>query len=148
MESRRRAGPGSCHPRSRLHGDETRFGTAEIYGPFPNEELLGRVLGDSRRDKVVLATRFGFDLTRPTGSDLALDRRPEHTREVVGAMAEFRPDRQGAAPGAVRGQRTQAAEYPEGDYRRSHPRPQEGNFDANLRLLAKLDGVATLDRDP
>ena len=39
-----------------------------------------------------------------------------------------------------------AEEYPEGDYRRSHPRLQEGNFDSNLRLLEKLEGVATRAR--
>ena len=44
----------------------TLFDTAEVYGPYTNEELLGRVFGGSRggsrRDKVVLATKFGFDL--------------------------------------------------------------------------------------
>ena len=38
----------------------TFFDTAEIYGPFTNEELLGRALKD-RRDKVLIATKFGFD---------------------------------------------------------------------------------------
>jgi aryl-alcohol dehydrogenase-like predicted oxidoreductase len=61
----------------------TLFDTAEVYGPFSNEELLGRVLGRSRRDRVVLATKFGFDLSQPTGSGWGLDSRPEHIREVV-----------------------------------------------------------------
>jgi aryl-alcohol dehydrogenase-like predicted oxidoreductase len=44
--------------------------------------------------------------------------------------------------GFLAGQRTRAEQYPEGDYRRSHPRLQESNYDANLRLLEKLEGVA------
>ncbi len=210
----------------------TLFDTAEVYGPYTNEELLGRVLGGSRRDKVVLATKFGFDLTQTTGSGWRLDSRPEHIREVVeqclrrlktdridllyqhrvdpnvpiedvvGTMAEFvragkvrylglseasattlrrahavhpisalqseyslfergveravlpacRELGIGLVPycplgrGFLAGQRTRAEEYPEGDYRRNHPRLQEGNFDANLRLLEKLDGVAVRAR--
>ena len=61
----------------------TLFDTAEVYGPFTNEELLGRVLGGSRRDRVVLATKFGFDMSQPAGTGWGLDSRPEHIREVV-----------------------------------------------------------------
>ena len=53
----------------------TLFDTAEIYGPYTNEELLGRVLGGARRDRVVLATKFGFDLPRrpaPAGASTAV----------------------------------------------------------------------------
>ena len=58
----------------------TFFDTAEVYGPFHNEELLGRVLG-GRRDRVVIATKFGF---RIEGGKIAgLDSRPEHVREAV-----------------------------------------------------------------
>jgi aryl-alcohol dehydrogenase-like predicted oxidoreductase len=60
----------------------TLFDTAEIYGPFKNEELLGRVLAGTRRDRVVIATKFGFDLTA-FPARLGLDSRPEHIREVV-----------------------------------------------------------------
>jgi aryl-alcohol dehydrogenase-like predicted oxidoreductase len=62
----------------------TLFDTAEVYGPFENEKLVGRVLGGSRRDGVLIATKFGFKIGadgRPGG----LDSRPDHIREVVDA---------------------------------------------------------------
>jgi len=206
----------------------TLFDTAEVYGPFTNEELLGRVLGGARRDRVVLATKFGFDLTQAPGGGWGLDSRPDHIREVVeqsllrlntdridllyqhrvdpavpiedvvGAMAELvragkvrylglseasaatlrrahavhpisalqseyslwergvertvlpacRELGIGLVPysplgrGFLTGQRTRATEFPAGDYRRLHPRFQDGNFDANLQLLDRLEGVA------
>jgi len=62
----------------------TFFDTAEVYGPFANEELVGEALAPVR-DKVLIATKFGFDLS---GSDhrpgaAALNSRPEHIREAV-----------------------------------------------------------------
>jgi aryl-alcohol dehydrogenase-like predicted oxidoreductase len=59
------------------------FDTAEAYGPFANEELLGRVLKDFPRDQIVIATKFGmrFEDGRAAGTDS----RPEHVREVVEA---------------------------------------------------------------
>ena len=62
----------------------TLIDTAEVYGPFENEKLIGRALAGARRDKVCLATKFGFDIAnmRP-GTAWALDSRPEHIREVV-----------------------------------------------------------------
>ena len=60
----------------------TFLDTAEAYGPFTNEELLGRAL-EGRRDQVVIATKFGF---RFTGDQLVgTDSRPEHVREVAEA---------------------------------------------------------------
>ncbi|MEI8631874.1 aldo/keto reductase [Vibrio sp. PP-XX7] len=63
----------------------TLFDTAEFYGPYRNEELLGRWLHglQSRRDQLAIATKFGFDIskTRPSG----VDSRPEHIRAVVDA---------------------------------------------------------------
>jgi aryl-alcohol dehydrogenase-like predicted oxidoreductase len=71
----------------------TLFDTAEIYGPYTNEELLGRVLAGGRRDRVVLATKFGFDLER-SKAGLALDSRPEHIRTVVEqSLRRLRTDR-------------------------------------------------------
>ncbi len=61
----------------------TYFDTAEVYGPFTNERLLGEAL-KGRRDGVVVATKFGFRIGeggKPTG----VDSRPEHIREVVDA---------------------------------------------------------------
>jgi len=58
----------------------TLFDTAEVYGPYVNEELVGEAL-EPVRDQVVIATKFGFDIGRPGG----LDSRPEHIREVADA---------------------------------------------------------------
>jgi aryl-alcohol dehydrogenase-like predicted oxidoreductase len=58
--------------------------TAELYGPFTNEELLGRAL-KGRRDEVIIATKFGWDLT-PEGERVGLNSRPEHIREVLEAQ--------------------------------------------------------------
>lgn len=60
----------------------TFFDTAEVYGPFHNEELLGRAL-QGRRDRVVIATKFGFRIEN--GTSVGLNSRPEHIREVVEA---------------------------------------------------------------
>src|SRR3984885_4395778 len=62
----------------------TFFATAEVYGPFTNEELVGEALAPVR-DRVLIATKFGFDLS---GSDhrpgaAPLNSRPEHIREAV-----------------------------------------------------------------
>ncbi|RPJ27493.1 MAG: aldo/keto reductase [Chloroflexi bacterium] len=58
----------------------TFFDTAEVYGPFTNEELVGEALAPLR-DGVVIATKFGFKL----GPDGGLNSRPEHIKEVVEA---------------------------------------------------------------
>ena len=58
--------------------------TAEAYGPFTNEELLGRAL-KGRRDQVILATKFGFLIENGKQSATGRDSRPEHIREVVEA---------------------------------------------------------------
>jgi aryl-alcohol dehydrogenase-like predicted oxidoreductase len=62
----------------------TFFDTAEVYGPFTNEELLGEAL-EPLRDRVVIATKFGFDLTRDPASGPGTDSRPDHIRAVVDA---------------------------------------------------------------
>ena len=63
----------------------TFFDTAEVYGPFANEELLGEGVAPVR-DKVVIATKFGFNLN-PDGSPgwQGLNSRPEHIRQVADA---------------------------------------------------------------
>lgn len=60
----------------------TFLDTAEVYGPFTNEDLLGRALV-GKRDKVVIATKFGFRIEG--GKSVGTDSRPEHIREVVDA---------------------------------------------------------------
>ena len=60
----------------------TFLDTAEVYGPFTNEELVGRAI-QGRRDQVVLATKFGFKIEDDQRSSIELDSRPEHIREAV-----------------------------------------------------------------
>jgi len=60
----------------------TFFDTAEVYGPFTNEDLVGRALA-GRRHEVVIATKFGFRIVE--GKSAGVDSRPEHVREVAEA---------------------------------------------------------------
>ena len=65
----------------------TLFDTAEVYGPYKNEELVGRALKPVR-DKVIVATKFGFDIGEPDGQGLpirGLNSRPENVRAVADA---------------------------------------------------------------
>ena len=61
----------------------TLFDTAEAYGPFKNEELVGEALAPVR-ERVVIATKFGFGIN-PDGTRYGLDSRPEHIRQVADA---------------------------------------------------------------
>ncbi|NUR12637.1 MAG: aldo/keto reductase [Bradyrhizobium sp.] len=60
----------------------TFFDTAEVYGPFENEEVVGEALRPFR-DKVVIATKFGFDIDPATRENRGVNSRPEHIREAV-----------------------------------------------------------------
>jgi aryl-alcohol dehydrogenase-like predicted oxidoreductase len=62
----------------------TFFDTAEVYGPFTNEELVGEALAPLR-DGVKIATKFGFKIDPSTGKQAGLDSRPEHIKEVAEA---------------------------------------------------------------
>ena len=62
----------------------TFFDTAEVYGPFTNEELVGEALAPFR-EEVAIATKFGFQLDPASGKQIGLDSRPEHIREVAEA---------------------------------------------------------------
>ncbi len=62
----------------------TFFDTAEVYGPFTNEELVGEALAPVR-GRVAIATKFGFKLDPDTGKQAGLDSRPEHIKEVADA---------------------------------------------------------------
>jgi aryl-alcohol dehydrogenase-like predicted oxidoreductase len=71
----------------------TLVDTADVYGPFTNERLVGRALAGSRREQAVLATKVGFLVADPTGGPqnspvLAKDGRPEHVREAIDASLE------------------------------------------------------------
>src|SRR5687767_9673594 len=73
----------------------TFLDTAEVYGPYANEELLARALGElggTGRDRVVIATKFGFRIEN--GAMTGLDSRPEHVREAVeGSLRRLATDR-------------------------------------------------------
>jgi aryl-alcohol dehydrogenase-like predicted oxidoreductase len=71
--------------RSAVERGVTFFDTAEAYGPFTNEELVGEALA-SFRDQVVIATKFGFKFE--SGSQRGLDSRPAHIKEVAEASLE------------------------------------------------------------
>jgi aryl-alcohol dehydrogenase-like predicted oxidoreductase len=69
----------------------TFFDTAEVYGPYTNEELVGEAL-QPFRDNVVIATKFGFDIK--DGKMAGLNSRPEHIKEVANAsLKRLRTDR-------------------------------------------------------
>lgn len=72
----------------------TFFDTAEVYGPLANEELLGEALAPYR-EKIVIATKFGFELDPAGGARwVGLNSRPEHIKEVaVAALKRLRTDR-------------------------------------------------------
>src|SRR3954452_2803436 len=62
----------------------TFFDTAEVYGPFTNEELVGEALAPFR-DRVVIATKFGWKIDPDSRKSVGLDSRPEHIKEVAEA---------------------------------------------------------------
>jgi len=69
----------------------TFFDTAEVYGPFTNEELVGEGLA-AYRDRVLIATKFGFKIEN--GKNVGVDSRPEHIKEVAeGSLKRLRTDR-------------------------------------------------------
>jgi aryl-alcohol dehydrogenase-like predicted oxidoreductase len=70
----------------------TFFDTAEVYGPFINEELVGEALAPFRK-QVVIATKFGWKLDPNTGKQAGLDSRPEHIKQVAeGSLKRLRVD--------------------------------------------------------
>src|SRR5213083_1250446 len=73
-----------CLIRSAFDRGVTFFDTAEAYGPFANEELVGEALGPVR-DQVVIATKFGFDIAPDGTRRGGTNSRPEHIREVADA---------------------------------------------------------------
>jgi aryl-alcohol dehydrogenase-like predicted oxidoreductase len=70
----------------------TFFDTAEVYGPYTNEQLVGEALAPLR-DQVVLATKFGFKIDPSTGRQAGLDSRPEHIKEAAeGSLKRLKTD--------------------------------------------------------
>jgi aryl-alcohol dehydrogenase-like predicted oxidoreductase len=77
--------------RAAVDGGVTFFDTAEVYGPFTNEDVVGEALAGVR-DQVVIATKFGFKIEN--GKQAGLDSRPAHIREVAEAsLKRLRTDR-------------------------------------------------------
>jgi aryl-alcohol dehydrogenase-like predicted oxidoreductase len=70
--------------RSAVERGVTFFDTAEVYGPYTNEELVGEALAPFR-GQVVIATKFGFDLDPQTGQQRGLNSRPAHIKKVAEA---------------------------------------------------------------
>jgi aryl-alcohol dehydrogenase-like predicted oxidoreductase len=68
--------------RAAVESGITFFDTAEVYGPFANETLLGEALAPFR-NRVVIATKFGFDIDPANGKERGLNSRPDHIREVT-----------------------------------------------------------------
>ena len=96
----------------------TFFDTAEVYGPFVNEELVGEALSPLRQ-RVVIATKFGFKLD-PTGQKgwIGLDSRPQHIKEVAeenigAAEIELTSEDLREIDAAAATIRVQGARYPE-----------------------------------
>jgi aryl-alcohol dehydrogenase-like predicted oxidoreductase len=70
--------------RSAVERGVTFFDTAEVYGPFTNEELVGEALAPFR-SQVIIATKFGFDIDPSTGKQQGLNSRPDHIKQVAEA---------------------------------------------------------------
>ncbi len=70
--------------RSAVERGVTFFDTAEVYGPYVNEALVGEALAPFR-DRVVIATKFGFDIDPANGLERGLNSRPDHVRRVAEA---------------------------------------------------------------
>jgi aryl-alcohol dehydrogenase-like predicted oxidoreductase len=78
--------------RSAVDRGITFFDTAEVYGPFNNEELVGEGLSPVR-GRVAIATKFGFKLDPDTGKSIGLDSRPAHIKDVAeGSLKRLRTE--------------------------------------------------------
>lgn len=76
--------------RSAYEMGENFFDTAEVYGPFTNEELVGEAV-KGFRDNVIIATKFGFDYV--DGKQVGIDSKPEHIRRAVeGSLSRLKTD--------------------------------------------------------
>lgn len=82
-----------AHLRHAVDRGVTLFDTAEVYGPFTNESLVGEALAPVR-DRVVIATKFGFDIDPVTGENRGgLNSQPQHIRAAVeGSLKRLRTD--------------------------------------------------------
>ena len=92
----------------------TFFDTAEVYGPFTNEELVGEALAPFR-DQVVIATKFGFKIDPATGKQAGLDSRPEHIKAGRRGLAQAPEDRRhrSVLPASRRSRTCRSKTWPE-----------------------------------
>jgi aryl-alcohol dehydrogenase-like predicted oxidoreductase len=78
--------------RSAFERGVTFFDTAEVYGPYTNEELVGEALTPFR-DQVVIASKFGFDIDPETGKQRGVDSRPKHIQQAAeGSLKRLKTD--------------------------------------------------------
>src|SRR5271165_6896792 len=81
----------SYFPAQNCERGVTFFDTAEVYGPFTNEDLVGEALAPLR-EKVVIATKFGFKFG-PNGEPMGVDSRPEHIKQAAeGSLKRLKTD--------------------------------------------------------
>ncbi len=144
--------------------------TADIYGPFTNERLVGRAIRD-RRDEVCLATKFG-NMRTEDGTFIGVNGRPEYVRQVRRAAAVHRitalqteyslwtrdPEHgvldtcralgiafvaySPLGRGFLTGRFRSIADLAPDDWRRNNPRFQGENFQKNLDLVARVEALA------
>src|SRR5207245_1742314 len=125
----------------------THIDTAEIYGPYVNEELVGRAL-EGRRDDVVVATKFGL-VSHAGGGPGVLDSSPPNIRAALeGSLKRLSTDRIDLHY-QHRADPTKPSEATAGPCRNDNPRCTEGNSEINLRIVDEVKAVATeLDATP
>jgi aryl-alcohol dehydrogenase-like predicted oxidoreductase len=145
----------------------THLDTAEIYGPFPNEELVGRAI-KGRRDQVVLATKFGIVSHSGRGpgvldSSPATIRRAHSVHPITALQTEFSlwtrdPEAEllpllrelgtGFVPysplghGFLTGEIRSPEQLSDDDWRKTNPRFTDENFHRNLRIVDEVKAVA------
>src|SRR5206468_2700795 len=124
----------------------TFFDTSDMYGPYTNEELVGRALAPNRSE-LQIATKFGLALDPDNPDGRRIGGSPAYVREACeGSLRElgvgfvaYSPLGRGFLTGAIRSIDDFAAD----DYRRSTPRFQGDNFQRNLELVDRVNELAT-----
>jgi aryl-alcohol dehydrogenase-like predicted oxidoreductase len=109
----------------------TLLDTADMYGPFTNEKLVGRAIA-GRREQVALATKFGNE-RREDGSWVGINGKPDYVRSACEAPI---------GRGFLSGKYKKPEDLPQDDFRRHHPRFQGENFEQNLRLVERIEQIA------
>ncbi|MGD1081057.1 MAG: aldo/keto reductase [Candidatus Sulfotelmatobacter sp.] len=111
----------------------TFLDTADVYGPYKNEELVGRAI-KGKRGKIVLATKFGI-VRDPSNPNV---RGVSTCRELAIGFVAYSP----LGRGFLTGQFRRFEDLPADDYRRNTPRFQGENFQKNLDLVRRVEEIA------